>query len=141
MTGDGAKYLIFTLQGKRFALDLAHVAEVEEVPVMWPIPSAPSCYTGAVNFHGTIVAVMDLALFLGFTDCTAPGKMITLDVRIASLAFLVEQVVRITPVGDAILAEAPDDAYATATLKLADGDATLLDAHQIVTMAQETING
>jgi purine-binding chemotaxis protein CheW len=141
MTGDRNKYLIFTLQGRRFAFDLAQVAEVEEVPVMWPIPSVPSCYPGAINFHGTIVAVMDLAAFLGFTDCKEPEKMITLDIRIASLAFLVEQVDRITPIDEAILAAAPNEDYATATLKLPDGDATLLDARLIVARAQETING
>jgi hypothetical protein len=67
--------------------------------------------------------------------------MITLDVRIASLAFLVEQVVRITPLGEALPEAPPDEDFATATLKLFDGDATLLDAALIITKAQETING
>jgi chemotaxis signal transduction protein len=60
MSGALRKYLIFTLAGQRFALDLAQVAEVVEQPATWPIPLAPSCYRGAMNFHGTIVAVMDL---------------------------------------------------------------------------------
>jgi hypothetical protein len=67
--------------------------------------------------------------------------MITLDTRIASLASLVEQVVRITPIGEAILTAAPSENYATATLKLPDGSAILLDASLIVAQAQETING
>lgn len=141
MTGDGNKYLIFSLQNRQYALDLAQVAEVEEVPVMWPIPSAPAYYPGAINFHGTIVAVMDLPAFLGFTSCAAPEKMITLDLRIASLALLVEQVVRITPAGEARLEAAPEEEFVTALLKLSDGEARLLDAGLIVARAQETING
>jgi len=141
MTGDGCKYLVFTLQGRRFAFNLDQIAEVEEVPVIWPIPSAPVCYRGAVNFHGTIVAVMDLAAFLGYSSCTDPGKMITLDLRSASLAFLVEQVVRITTFGEVSLDSAPGEEFAAATLELHDGTATLLDARLIVARAQETING
>jgi purine-binding chemotaxis protein CheW len=141
MTGEGRKYLIFTLQGRRFAFDLEQIAEVEEVPVVQPIPSAPACYPGAVNFHGTIVAVMDLAAFLGYTNRTIPEKMITLDPRSASLAFLVEQVVRITTLGEDSFSTAPNEEFTTATLKLPDGQATLLDARLIVARAQESING
>jgi chemotaxis signal transduction protein len=141
MMAGNAKYLVFSLRGRRYALDLAQVAEVEEVPVMWPIPSAPPCYPGAVNFHGTIVAVMDLAAFLGITDAKKPQKMITLDTGLASLAFLVEQVIRITPINEARFAPPPTEDFATATLMLDDGEATLLDATLIVARAQETING
>jgi chemotaxis signal transduction protein len=84
---------------------------------------------------------MNLAAFLGFSNFKKPEKMITLDTRNASLALLVEQVVRITPVGEATLTAAPDELYATATLKLVDGEAILLDATLIVARAQETING
>ena len=65
MTETEHKYLIFSLQGSRYAFDLAQVAEVCEPLPTWPVPGAPPCYAGAMNFHGTIVAVMDLAAFLG----------------------------------------------------------------------------
>ena len=51
------KYLHFTLSGRQYAFDLAQVLEVVEQPAIWPIPLAPQCYHGAMNFHGTIVAV------------------------------------------------------------------------------------
>ena len=140
MTGNGSKYLIFTLQDQRFAFNLEQIAEVGEIPVLWPLPSAPSSYRGAVNFHGTIVAVMDLADFLGYTSCKVPEKMITLDLRSASLAFLVEQVVRITTLDEDSFSSVPHEEFATATLDLPDGSATLLDARLIVARAQETIN-
>lgn len=142
MTAGGDKFLIFTLQGRHFAFNLAQVAEVEELPdTMWPIPSAPACYPGAVNFHGTIVAVMDLAAFIGLSGDGAPEKMITLDTRIASLAFLVDQVVRITTIGEDMIDGAQQGDFTIAALKLPDGDVMLLDACLIAAKAQELING
>jgi chemotaxis signal transduction protein len=134
------KYLIFMLAGRRFAFDLTQVAEVEEQPVTWPIPMAPSCYPGALNFHGTIVAAMDLALFLGMSGNHGTEKVIVLDTRIAALAFLVEQIIRIVSVAETEMREGSDEAFATALISLPDGEATLLDAAAIAERAGETIN-
>ena len=134
------KYLIFMLAGRRFAFDLTQVAEVEEQPVTWPIPMAPSCYPGALNFHGTIVAAMDLALFLGMSGNHGTEKVIVLDTRIAALAFLVEQIIRIVSVAETEMREGSDEPFATALISLPDGEATLLDAAAIAERAGETIN-
>jgi chemotaxis signal transduction protein len=141
MTAIPRKYLIFTLADRRFAFDLAQVAEVEEQPATWPIPMSPRCYPGAMNFHGTIVAVMDLAMFLGHPGSHAAEKVIILDTRIASLAFLVERIIRIASVDQADVLEDTDEAFATSLLNLPDGEATLLDAAAIAEHAGETING
>ena len=141
MTKALRKYLVFTLAGRRFAFDLAQVAEVEEQPVTWPIPMAPRCYPGAMNFHGTIVAVMDLALFLGLSGSNTPEKVIVIDTSIASLAFLVEQVIRIVSSNQADIQGCTDEAFAMAKVYLPDGEATLLDAAAIAERAGETING
>lgn len=140
MTEASRKYLIFLLAGQRFAFDLAKMAEVEERPVTWPIPMAPRCYTGAMNFHGTIVAVMDLAVFLGLPGNPVSEKVIVLDTSIASLALLVEQVVRIAVVDQTDVHDCPDKNFVTAQLNLPDGEATLLDAAAIAERAGETIN-
>jgi purine-binding chemotaxis protein CheW len=141
MTMSSRKFLVFSLAGRRFAFDLTQVAEVEEQPATWPIPMAPRCYVGAMNFHGTIVAAMDLAMFLGLSNNHAAEKVIVLDTRIASLAFLVEQVFRILSVDQADIQEGADETYAVALLNLPDGAATLLDAAAIAEQACETING
>lgn len=140
MSEAARKYLIFTLSGKRFAFDLAQVAEVEEPSDSWPIPMAPRCYAGAMSFHGTIVAVMDLATFLELPGTHTTEKTIVLDTRIAALAFQVEQVIRIVTVDQADMRESSDQPFATAHLHLPDGDAALLDAVAIATRAGETIN-
>lgn len=141
MSEASRKYLIFIVAGRRFAFDLAQVAEVEEPPLTWPIPMAPHCYAGAMNFHGTIVAVMDLSMFLGLPGDHPAEKLIVLDTRIAALAFQVERVMRIVSVDQADVREGADGAFATALLNLPDGEATLLDAAAMAEQAGETING
>lgn len=142
MTESARKYLSFTLSGRRYAFDLAQVAEVVEQPVTWPIPLAPPCYLGAINFHGTIVAVMDLAMVLGLTGGQDSGKTIVLDTRIAALAFSVEGSIRITSHGRDELSGPPtDEAFALGQLNLPDGKVILLDAAAIAEHAARTING
>ncbi len=139
---DGAQsFLIFTLSGARYAVALPQVAEVIDRAVTWPIPLAPGYYHGAMNYHGSIVAVMDLAHFLGRGAGSATGKVIVLTPGIASLAFMVESIVRITPLGQADLLDAVGDhPFAAGELILPEGRAILLDAEGIATRAAETIN-
>lgn len=142
MTIRNQKFLIFTISGRRYAFDLAQVAEVEEPQVTWPIPGAPASYAGAMNFHGTIVAVMDLAAFMGLPQGHGQEKIIVLDAGIAALAFLVEKVERIVPAGQVQFGDPiqGDDArFAARELTLADGVLTLLDAGELARVAAEIL--
>jgi purine-binding chemotaxis protein CheW len=134
------KYLIFCMSGRLFAFDLSQVAEVSEPQATWPVPAVPVCYRGAMNFHGSIVAVMDLAAFMGFPAIHVQEKLIILDTGIAALAFLVERVLRIVAGHQAELGDAPEESFATALIVLPEGEATLLDAEAIATRAAERIN-
>lgn len=136
MTDANRKFLIFSLPGSRYALDLAQVAEVGDPPQIWPIPLAPPCYSGALNFHGDIAAVLDLAVFLGLTSTGSPGKIIMLHHEIASLALLVEAVVRIVSEDEVSFISTHDGAFAAATLGLLDGEAVLIDLESLVLGAE-----
>jgi chemotaxis signal transduction protein len=141
MVANERKYLIFYMNAQRYAFDLEHVAEVMDTAISWPIPFAPTCYIGAINFHGAIVAVMDLASFLGFPRCPGLEKIVVLDVNVASLGFLVERVVRIVPERETKIRQAPDDVrFASAALCLPEGDATLLDIEAIIGEAEILVN-
>lgn len=136
MTTHDRKFLIFSLQGLLYALDLKQVAEVGDPPQMWPIPLAPACYSGALNFHGDIVAVMNLALFLGLPGCRQSGKIIVLHREVASLAFLVDSIVRIVSEGEVSFSKPPENGFAVAMLSLTDGEATQLDLEALVHKAE-----
>ncbi len=138
-TTQNRKFLIFTLQGVRYALDLAQVAEVADPPQLSPIPLAPACYSGALNFHGDIVAVIDLALFLSLDGASLPEKVVILHQKIASLAFSVGTVVRIASEEAISFRAAADTAFASDMLCLPDGEAILLNLEALVLEAEMCI--
>ncbi|HXE94863.1 MAG TPA: chemotaxis protein CheW [Dongiaceae bacterium] len=141
MTSSNRKFLIFSLQDSLYALNLAQVAEVGDPPQMWPIPLAPSCYSGALNFHGDIVAVMNLALFLDRPESCRPGKIIVLHREVASLAFLVDTVVRIVSEDEVSQGSPRDNRFAVATLGTSAGEAVQLDLEAIVREAENCMQG
>jgi purine-binding chemotaxis protein CheW len=136
VTDHNRKFLVFSLPGSLYALDLNQVAEVGDPPLMWPIPLAPPCYNGALSFHGDIVAVMDLALFLGLPGPGKPEKIVVLQQEVASLAFLVDAVVRIVSEEEVSFSDAPVSGLATSTMRLSDGEAILLDLDALVREAE-----
>lgn len=141
MSAAERRYLIFSLSERLYAFDLAQVAEVSELQTTWPIPGTPACYKGALNFHGTIVAVMDLAQFMDLPACRLPEKLIILDPVIAALAFLVERVLRIVPESQVEkLVETGEERFSHSLLMLPEGRATLLDADAIAGQATDEIN-
>ena len=71
-TGEGRLYLTCTLAGERYLVAAGVVREVEEVTSVTPIPAAPAWLRGVMNLRGTIVAVADLAAFLGL-ESTGTG--------------------------------------------------------------------
>jgi purine-binding chemotaxis protein CheW len=136
MTGQNKKLLVFSLQGSLYALYLKQVAEVIDPPHLSPIPLAPACYSGALNFHGNIVAVMNLALFLGLAGNIPPGKVIALHQDVASLAFLVDSVIRIVSEEEVTFHALADNRFAVSSLQLQEGEAILLDLEALVLEAE-----
>lgn len=136
-----AKFLLFKLQDSLFALNLAQTAEVSDLMPLWPIPLAPPYYSGASNFHGNIIAVMDLAQFLGLPGHSKPEKTIILHQSIASLAFLADSVIRIVSAEEAhVSASAITDAvFASTSLALPEGKALLLDLEVVVREAERDL--
>lgn len=131
------KYLIFSLQDRLYALDLAQVAEVgDPAPPLSPLPLAPACYCGVLSFHGDIVAVMDLARFFGTVTNGKPGKIVILDPSVASLALLVDSINRIISGADVLSVSPDDQAYTASKLRFSGGEALLLDLDTIVRDAE-----
>lgn len=131
------KYLIFSLGTSRYALDLKHIAEVSDPPQLWPIPFSSSFYHGALNFHGDIVAALHLPSLLGLTGSNQPQKIIVLHKDIASLALLVDTVVRIVSGEELSFKPSQESTYSAATLGLTDGEATLLDLDKLAMEADK----
>lgn len=131
------KFLIFEVHGSLYAFDLTHVSEVVDPMPCWPIPFAPDCCSGAVQVHGSIVAVIDLAAFIGLPQCPEPRKMIVLVKNIAALAFQVARVIRIATLQEIEVPDSLEDDFTCSRLVLAEGEARLLDVSKIVLAAED----
>lgn len=136
MKEQNKKYLVFSRLNSLYALNLAQVAEVGDLRQISPIPFAPACYSGAINFHGDIVAVMDLSTFFGLSGFAKPGKIVVLHQDIASLAFIVDKIVRIVPEEEVTVGCQPESIFAAATLCFDGREAILINAGKLVSEAE-----
>ena len=132
------KHLIITLSGKLYAIDLIEVAEVADPQTIWPVPGAPPCYAGAINLHGTNVAALKLAEFLGLPADSQPEKILFLNTAIASLALLVQQVIRIVPADQSVRTE-DCQPFVRGMISIPEGDAQLLDVNALIQQATEAL--
>jgi len=120
------RFLLFSAAGEGFACDLQEVAEVMEPQASFPIPLAPPHFTGLINFHGTLTALVDLALYLGRHGQGGAGKVLVLDGKRAGLALQVDGVSAIVT-REAITGESPgDDPLTEARLETEHGTFRLL---------------
>ncbi len=62
------QYLTFTLDGGAFALDIATVREVLEMPAITRVPRAPRYMRGVINLRGNGVPVVDMRRKFGLPD-------------------------------------------------------------------------
>lgn len=85
------KVLTFELGDELYGLPLTSIQEVVEPTDLYPIPSAPDRYLGAINCHGTILPILDLPALLGFVAGRRDGKMIVIDGGMARLGFCVSR--------------------------------------------------
>ena len=138
MSETAEKYLIFMVADTLYSFALSQVSEIRERSPLWPIPAAPSCFEGAMNHHGSIVAVLRLSGLLKTAPEARPGKMIVLHESVAALAFPVEDVVRIVPGSQATIQKIETESpFALGRVLFPGGTATLLDAAAISAYASE----
>jgi purine-binding chemotaxis protein CheW len=62
------KYLVFTLEGKRYGVALSSVKEVIGMTEFTPVPGAPRFFKGLINLRGKIHSVIDLRIKLSLPE-------------------------------------------------------------------------
>lgn len=89
--------LVFGLGAELYGLEVTQIQEIVERPAIHYIPRAPARLLGAVNFHGNIIPVLDLATFLGFPPGEFSPRIVVLPSQLCSLALAVHSTHRIVP--------------------------------------------
>jgi len=134
--------LVFRLGEELYALEVAHVQEVIESPRYHYIPLAPAEFLGAINFHGSILPVLDLVASLGFAGDQRDGRIIVLAAALCPLALVVSAIRRIVPLdAEALLpppTEGPLADCSRATFSFDDTMVNLLDGARLLTSLEKS---
>ena len=100
------QYLTFTLAEEVFAVDVAMVREILEIPIITKVPQVPDFMRGVINLRGCVVPVLDLRLKFGMPETaqTVNTCIIVVEVNIDSenavlgaLADSVQEVIEMEP--------------------------------------------
>ena len=83
-TAETAQYITFKLGDESFAINVAQVREVLELPQITKVPTAPDYMRGVVNVRGKAVPVVDLRLKFGLpsTPDTVNSRIVVLELEL-----------------------------------------------------------
>jgi chemotaxis signal transduction protein len=137
ITAGSRQFLIFSLCGLFYALDLNQVAEVCDPPQLSPAPLVPGYCEGVLNTHGDIVAIINLAQLLALAGASRPGKLLVLNREGVALALAVDSVVRIIPEADITFIDCDDNCFATKKLDTPLGTALQLDLATVIRVVED----
>ena len=79
-----AQYITFKLGDELFAINVAQVREVLELPLITKVPTAPEYMRGVVNVRGKAIPVVDLRLKFGLpsTPDTINSRIVVLELEL-----------------------------------------------------------
>ncbi|MBI2569371.1 MAG: purine-binding chemotaxis protein CheW [Candidatus Schekmanbacteria bacterium] len=113
--GSLRQLVTFHLAGERYALDIAGVREILDLPTITPIPLTPPFVQGVVNVRGEIIACIDPAGILGLqrTASTESPALLVAMCGKRCLALVVDAVTGVRHVPECDL-EAPSPTLSSA---------------------------
>ena len=78
------QYITFKLGDELFAINVAQVREVLELPQITKVPTAPEYMRGVVNVRGKAIPVVDLRLKFGLpsTPDTVNSRIVVLELEL-----------------------------------------------------------
>lgn len=129
--------LVFALGDESYGLDVTSVQEIAEDPPHYYVPRAPHYCRGAINFHGTIVSVLDLEALLGFAVAKKDPRVVVLTADHGAIALAVAAVKGIVAVTDECLVpfeqEGQEDFFIREVFSVNGDMVNLLDLERLLT--------
>jgi purine-binding chemotaxis protein CheW len=136
--------LIFTLGEEFYGLEIDAIQEIIENPALHHVPLAGGVLNGAINFHGQILAVIDLPKLLGFTAEERDHRYVVLTPALRSMVLSVSGVIHIARLDLSSLqpasAEAVDNAI-RGVAYLEDKTVNLLDTDKVINQLENGSTG
>ncbi len=126
--------LIFTLAEEVYGLEIGAVQEIIEDPSLHYVPLAKGVLTGAINFHGQVLAVIDLPALLGFVGAGHDHRHVVLTPEFRSLVLMVSGIEKIIELDLSGLQPTPANTESKAIRGVVDLDdmmVNLLDTDEV----------
>jgi purine-binding chemotaxis protein CheW len=101
-----AQFITFKLGDEVFAINVAQVREVLELPLITKVPGAPDYMRGVINVRGKATPVVDLRLKFGLprTDETVNSRIVVMELEldgettvVGGIADSVQEVIELEP--------------------------------------------
>jgi len=127
--------LIFNLGEEVYGLEIDAIQEIIENPVLHYVPRAEGVLTGSINFHGQILAVIDLPKLLGFAGNQRDHRHLVLTSEYRSLVLTTCGVERIVNLEMELLQPPPDGHDRPAVrgiIELDESTINLLDTDEVI---------
>lgn len=126
--------LIFRLAEEVYGLEIDAIQEIIEDPSLHYVPRAEGVLTGAINFHGQVLAVIDLPALLGFVGEGLDHRHVVLTPEFKSLALTVSGIERIVELDLSALQPTSENTESKAirgVVELGDMMVNLLDTDEV----------
>lgn len=139
----------FHIGEEEFGVDILMVQEIIRLPVITPIPNAPSSIQGMINLRGKIIPIIDLRKRLRMPGDKAEAdekrrRILIVEMNGHVTGFIVDSVSEVMKVPESEIESAPhfvtssiDAAYIKGVIKLADRLIILLDFRRILKPQEE----
>ena len=140
--GIPAKHVCFHLRGQRFGAGIDHVKETVELGPLTRVFRVDRCIAGVMSLRGDIIAVIDLARFLGLPDGPHGKRILIAQVdeggRERTAGLLVDQLDEVRLLDDDQIQPAPPAidpaaaAYLRGVVSLPEGPLGVLDLPRVI---------
>jgi purine-binding chemotaxis protein CheW len=81
---DARQYLVFSLGGEEYAIDILKVQEIRDYEHVTRVSGAPPFIKGVANLRGLIVPIVDLRLKFGLTQVGYDGQTVVIVINLGA---------------------------------------------------------
>lgn len=133
------QYLVFTLGGKQYGVDLIKVQEIKEWEEPTPMPGTPHEVRGVLNLRGVVVPIVDMRLrfAMGEAEFTRETVIIVTLIQRRAVGLVVDSVSDVISLAEGQFKKAPpvegfDDHHLKGIAALEEGMVILLNADNLL---------
>jgi len=119
--------LLFKLGDKTYGLEIDAIQEIVESPDQHFVPLSAGVLKGAINFHGQILALIDLPTLLDFAGGEPDHRCVILTPEHRSLALQISGIERIVKIDLDNLSPPPVESNSSATRGVIDFEGSMIN--------------